>query len=108
MKPDEITLSDWQRMLFGEVPPAFFLEVMIRTVIIFLLLIVSMRLFGKRMSAQINRIEMVSLFTLAAAIGVPLQVPDRGLLPAFVIAIVVIVLGRSIAKLAMHSERFEA
>jgi hypothetical protein len=28
-------------------------------------------LFGKRMAAQINRIEMVALYSLAAAIGAP-------------------------------------
>jgi uncharacterized membrane protein YcaP (DUF421 family) len=108
MKQDEIKLSDWQRILFGDVPPDFFLEVVIRTVVIFLLLIVSMRLFGKRMSAQINRIEMVALFSLAAAIGVPLQSPDRGLLPAVLIAVVVILVGRLIASWAFKNERFEA
>ena len=55
MKADEIKLGDWMRILFGEVPPAFFLEVVIRTVIIFFLLILSMRLFGRRMAAQINQ-----------------------------------------------------
>src|SRR5947209_3414361 len=108
MKPDEIKLSDWGRILFGEVPPSFFIEVIIRTVIVFFLLIISMRLFGRRMAAQINRIEMVALFTLAAAIGVPLQAPDRGLLPAIIIAIIVFVVGRAIADLAFRNQRFEA
>ena len=62
MKAEEIRFSDWGRILFGEVPPSFFLEVVIRTILIFLLLIISMRLFGRRMAAQINRIEMVALF----------------------------------------------
>jgi uncharacterized membrane protein YcaP (DUF421 family) len=108
MKADEIKFSDWARILFGEVPPSFFLEVIIRTVIIFLLLIISMRLFGKRMAAQINRIEMVALFSLAAAIGVPLQTPDRGLLPAVVIAIVVVLVGRLFAAIAFRNERHES
>jgi uncharacterized membrane protein YcaP (DUF421 family) len=108
MKKEEISLSDWQRILFGEVTPDFFAEIVIRTVVIFLLLIISMRLFGKRMSAQIDRIEMIALFTLAAAIGVPMQSPDKGLLPAVVIAIVVILLGRLVSTWAFRNERFEA
>jgi uncharacterized membrane protein YcaP (DUF421 family) len=108
MEADEIKLSDWTRILFGEVPPPFFIEIVIRTVFIFLLLIISMRLFGRRMAAQINRIEMVAMFSLAAAIGVPLQAPDRGLLPALIIAIVVILVGRIVANIAFRSERFEA
>lgn len=108
MRPEEIRWNDWQRILFGEVPSQFFLEVIIRTVIVFLLLVVSMRLLGKRMAAQLNRIEMVALFTLAAAIGVPLQTPDRGLIPAFIIAIVVILVGRQVAAFAYRNESFEA
>jgi uncharacterized membrane protein YcaP (DUF421 family) len=108
MDADKIKISDWGRILFGEVPPSFFLELIIRTVFIFLLLIISMRLFGKRMAAQINRIEIVSLYSLAAAIGVPLQSPDKGLLPALIIAIVVIIVGRLIASLAFGNEHFEA
>lgn len=108
MKPEEIKLSDWTRIIVGEIPPAFLLEVVIRTLFIFLLLIVSMRVFGKRMAAQITRMELVALFSLAAAIGVPLQAPDRGLLPALAIAVVVVGVGRVVAWLAFRSQKFEA
>jgi uncharacterized membrane protein YcaP (DUF421 family) len=108
MKKEDIQIPDLHRVLFGEVPPDFFVEVVIRTVIIFFLLIISMRLFGKRMAAQINRIEMVALFSLAAAIGVPLQAPDRGLVPAFIIALVVLLVGRLLTRLAFGNERLEA
>ncbi|HEY0040856.1 MAG TPA: YetF domain-containing protein [Flavisolibacter sp.] len=108
MKTEEIKLGDWARILFGEMPPGFFIEVVIRTLIIFLLLIISMRVFGKRMAAQITRMELVALFSLAAAIGVPLQSPDRGLLPSFIIAIVVVGVGRIVAWLAFKNQKFEA
>lgn len=107
MKPEEIKLGDWMRMWMGEVPPLFLLEVVLRILIIFVLLIVSMRLLGLRMAAQLNRIEMLALFSLAAAIGVPLQVPDRGLLPAFIIAIVVVSVGKLMAWIAFNNQRFE-
>jgi uncharacterized membrane protein YcaP (DUF421 family) len=107
MKPEEIKFGDWQRILFGEVPGEFFIEIIIRAAFIYLLLVVSMRLLGKRMAAQLGRNEMVALVTLAAAIGVPLQSPDRGLLPALIIAIVVVLIGRSVAALAFRSKKFE-
>jgi uncharacterized membrane protein YcaP (DUF421 family) len=108
MNPDEIKLSDWQRILVGEAPFSFYLELVMRAFIIFVLLCVSMRLMGRRMAAQINRIEMIALFSLAAAIGVPLQAPDRGILPAFVIAFVVISIGRLVARTSFGNQRFEA
>jgi uncharacterized membrane protein YcaP (DUF421 family) len=67
-----------------------------------------MRLLGKRMAAQLDRIDLAALVTLAAAIGVPLQAPDRGLLPAVVIAAVVVSLGTVIGRLSFKSEKFES
>src|SRR5438270_3226136 len=102
MKPEDIKLGDWMRIFIGEAPPAFFLELVIRVFIIFFLLIVSMRLLGRRMAGQLNRIEIIALFSLAAAIGVPLQAPDRGILPAFVIALIVVLVGRLVSTLAFR------
>jgi hypothetical protein len=108
MKPQDIKPFDWARILMGEAPPEFLIEVLLRTVFLFILLLVSMRLFGRRFATQLSRIEVLSLFALAAAIGVPLQTPDRGLLPAVVIALVTIGLGRGIARLASKNEKFAA
>ena len=107
MKPEEIRFGDWACVFMSEVPPAFLLELVFRLVFIFLLLVISMRILRIRMAAQLNRIEMIALFSLAAAIGVSLQAPDRGLLPAVVIAIVVVVIGKLVVNGAFRSERFE-
>ena len=62
MKADEIKFGDWMRIVFGETPPEFFIELVIRSFFIFLLLLLSMRLLGRRMAAQLNRIEMIAFF----------------------------------------------
>jgi uncharacterized membrane protein YcaP (DUF421 family) len=107
MKPEEIHLNDWQRWLMGEVPAEFLIEAIIRTVVVYLILMVAMRVFGKRMAAQMDRVEMAGMVTLAAAIGVPIQAPDRGLLPAVIIAIVVVWIGRIITRMAFRNQKFE-
>lgn len=108
MKEYEIMLSDLQRILVGEVPLSFYLEVILRTAMIYLILMISMRLMGKRMSSQLSRNEMAAVASLAAAVGVPLMNPDRGLLPAVVIAAVIIVFQVGIAKIATKSKKFES
>ncbi|MCW3073916.1 MAG: hypothetical protein JWP69_985 [Flaviaesturariibacter sp.] len=108
MKTEEIKLDDWARMFIGEVPGPFYIELILRAFFIFLLLLISMRFFGKRMAAQVNRIEMIGLFSLAAAIGVPLQSPDRGLLPSVLIAIIVVGVGRLIAAISFKKKKFES
>lgn len=107
MKPDEIQLTDWQRILVGGVPGGFYLEVILRVAIIYLVLMVSMRLMGKRMASQLSRNEMVAMVSLAAAVGVPLQSPDRGILAAFVISAVVITIQQIVAKMATKNEKLE-
>jgi len=95
------------RWLVGDVPAGFYIELIIRAAFIYLLLMISMRLMGKRMSSQLGRNDMIAMVTLAATIGIPLQAPDRGLLPAIVIAVIVVVLSRWIAAKASKSEKFE-
>lgn len=108
MKEYEINITDIHRILFGDVPYHFLIEVILRVSVIYILLMLSMRLMGKRMSSQLSRNEMAAVASLAAAIGVPLMSPDRGLLPAFVIAIIIIAYQMFIARKAALNRKFES
>jgi uncharacterized membrane protein YcaP (DUF421 family) len=107
MKPEEIKLNDWLRILIGEVPYVFFFELIIRALLVYLILLVSMRLMGKRMSSQLSRNELAALVSLAAAVGIPLMAPDRGVLPAVVIAAVLVLVERMIARKSVNDQHFE-
>lgn len=108
MKKEDIELGDWMRVFIGEAPGAFFIEIILRTIVIYAVLMIAFRLIGSRMASQLSRTEQASLVTLAAAIGVPIQSPERGILPAVIIAIVVVFFGRLIAKKASRDEKFES
>lgn len=108
MKKEDIHFGDWQRMFIGDVPGGFYWEVVLRIAVIYIILMVSMRLMGKRMASQLSRNEMIALVSLAAAIGVPLQAPDRGILAAVVIAMVVVMVQQGLAALAIRNQRFES
>src|SRR4051794_24953877 len=107
MKPEDIHITDYMRILLGEVPWSFLIECLIRIFFIYLLLMVAMRLMGNRMSNLLNNSEMAALVSLAAAIGVPVLSPDRGLLPALIIAIIVVTIQQIIAKNAFKNREFE-
>lgn len=107
MKPEEIKLSDWPRILAGQVPASFYIELVIRAFFVFFLLIICMRLLGKRMTGHISQLELVALVSLASAIGVPLLAPDRGLLPALIIAAIVVGITRLISSISNKNQRFE-
>ena len=107
MKPEEIHLYDLQRILLGEVPGSFLLEAALRILFLFVLLIVSIRVMGRRMASTLTRNELAALTSLAAAIGVSVLDPSRGLLPALIIAVVVIAFQRSMAYGVFKSKKLE-
>lgn len=107
MRSYQIFINDWPRVFFGEVPPIFYLEIIIRTAFIYLLLMATMRLMGKRIASQLSRNEMVAMVSLAAAIGVPILDPGRGILPAIIIACIVVSIQRIVSKLASKHQHFE-
>ncbi|WP_420153623.1 DUF421 domain-containing protein [Siphonobacter sp.] len=79
MKKSDIQLDDWNRILWGMAPPIFFLEVLFRTLIIYLFLLVMMRLLGKRMNGQLSITEMGVMLTTGAILSPSMQAPDRGI-----------------------------
>ncbi|WP_377469000.1 DUF421 domain-containing protein [Pontibacter silvestris] len=63
---------------------------------------------GKRMAAQLTRMEMASLVSMAAAIGVPMADPTRGLLPIVIIAVVVIGVQYIVSLRSANDTNFES
>jgi uncharacterized membrane protein YcaP (DUF421 family) len=107
MTKEQIKLLDFRRILLGDVPAEFYLELIIRAFFVYLLLMVAMRLIGKRMSSRLGRTELIALVTLAATIGIPLTAPERGLLPPAIIATLVVLISRWIAAKAFRDTAFE-
>lgn len=79
MKQDEIGLSAVARLVSGQNPPTFLLEVFGRAVICFEVIIIALRLLGRRVAAQYTLFELSAVVTLAGTMGVPLPDDKRGL-----------------------------
>jgi uncharacterized membrane protein YcaP (DUF421 family) len=77
MKKDEIHVFDLLRMLVGENPVAFLGEIALRAIVTYLLLLLAMRLLGKRVAGQMSALKLTIVVTLGAAIGVPLQAQNE-------------------------------
>lgn len=107
MESWEIHWNDWVRIIFGNMPPQFLVEVLIRVVFIYLLIIFCIRLMGKRMASQLSRNELVAISSLAASIGIPIQTPDRGLLPALLVALIVVAAQRIVSAQLSRHRHFE-
>lgn len=106
LSPD-IQLTDWKRVLVGQASWWFLLELVLRTTVTYLGVLAAMRLLGTRVAGQYTLLEISLAVTIAAAIGVPLQTDDRGLLPAFVLVLVLILLQRLLVEGFMRHRRAE-
>ncbi|HZB15272.1 MAG TPA: YetF domain-containing protein [Chryseolinea sp.] len=108
MNSSDFNLWDWQRIFIGEVPTPFIIEVILRLAIVYVLLLSSMRLLGKRMASQLSRNELAALVSLASAVGIPILDPQRGVLPPLIIAIVVVAISRILSHFTAKDPRVES
>ncbi|MBW8682741.1 DUF421 domain-containing protein [Chitinophaga rhizophila] len=108
MDPQSIHLNDWERLLYGNAPVVFLVEVLIRALIIYIFLLVIIRLLGKRMSGQLTITEMAVMLTLGAIISVPMQMPERGILHGMLMLLFVLGFQRGITWFIFKSKKTEA
>jgi uncharacterized membrane protein YcaP (DUF421 family) len=107
MKKEDIHLSDWYRILFGEAPVNFLFEVGLRTIFIYLVLLIVIRLLGKRMGGEITITETAVMITLGAIISAPMQIPDRGLVQGVVILLCALVFQKGFNYLTVSKSSVE-
>lgn len=107
MRIHELSLSDAHRLIIGDVTWSFALDVVLRAVFVYLLLLFFMRLMGKRLAAGLSITELAVILTLGAAAGLPLQSAKQGLLPAAVVLLVGLVFQRGLSRLSFRSRWLE-
>ena len=103
---------DWHRMLFSaEAPPLFLLEVALRCVVTYLMLLGALRVTGRRGVRQLSIFEMSILLSLGSAAGDTMLYDNTSVLSAAVVFIMVSILyvlfGRLTAKFPRFSDWLE-
>jgi uncharacterized membrane protein YcaP (DUF421 family) len=107
MKKEEIYFGDWQRLLLGQAPLEFLLEAALRTLVVYVVLLLAMRLLGKRMNAQLTVAELSVMIMLGGIVSVPMQIPDRGILQGVLVLACMVALYRGINYLAFKYKKVE-
>ena len=70
---------DWFRIFVGEQPPAYLLEVALKCLLVFCLLLLVMRLSGKRAQNNLSPMQQMLLIALGSAAGDVLLYPSVAL-----------------------------
>jgi uncharacterized membrane protein YcaP (DUF421 family) len=79
---------DWERILLDEFPWQYLGEVTFRTVFMFLILLIALKISGKRQIKQLSVFELVLVIGLGSAAGDPMFYHDVPLASAAVVFIV--------------------
>lgn len=102
MQPYSFDLS---RIFFGSLPPLFLLEIVFRTTILFVYLILNMRLIGQRSVGQLSSFEIALIIALGSAADDPGMYPDVPLIHGFVMITLLVLLTRGFSAITARSQR---
>lgn len=99
-------LIDIHSLLFGGEHAWFLIEVLLRGVIMFVMVLASLRILGKRGVKQLSIFELVIIITLGSAGGDAIFYKEVGLVVALTVFLVIVLLYRLVIYLTMKSRRF--
>lgn len=98
---------DWPRIWFGEVPSTFLWEVLFRSILMYLLILLTLRIMGKRGIKQLSMFEFSIILALGSAAGDPMFYEDVPITHVLVVFTVIISLYVIFNFLTEQSERVE-
>jgi uncharacterized membrane protein YcaP (DUF421 family) len=102
-----VTAFDFGRMLFGEEPPLFLLEIAFRTTVIYVYTFVLIRWVGSRSVAQLSLVEFLLVIALGSAVGDAMFYADVPLVHAILVITVVILLEKALTYFVSRSPTLE-
>jgi uncharacterized membrane protein YcaP (DUF421 family) len=98
---------DWKELLMGHEEWSFLIEIILRTVIMFLTIIIGLRVLGKRGVKQLSLFELVVIIGLGSAAGDPMFNKDVGIVSSIIVFMVIIFLYTIVTYCIGKSKRFE-
>lgn len=99
---------DFKDIFLNDLDSSLALEIVIRTLIMFMVIMVFLRLSGKKGVRQLSIFEVAIIIGLGSAAGDPMSNPDHGILPALLVFLTILLFYRLITWAAARSERFES
>jgi uncharacterized membrane protein YcaP (DUF421 family) len=104
----EFKLFDWNRFFIThDLPVSYLWEISVRTIVMFLFLIIILKFLSKRGVKQLSVFELAILIALGSATGDPMFYHHVPVLYGFIVLIVVIILYRLITYFTGKSKKME-
>ncbi len=98
---------DLQQMFFGDQPPLFLLEIIVRTLIVYAYTLFLLRWLGSRTIGQLSTVEFLLVIALGSAVGDAMFYPDVPLVHSLLVVTVVVVANKLLDILMARSKGVE-
>jgi len=105
--PDAIQPFDFYRIFIGDQPWWFGIEILGRTLFMYLYTIMVIRSMGTRTMGQLSLIEFLLVVGIGSAVGDPMLYHDVPLIHGMIVVTVVVWVNRGVIMLINRSEQFE-
>ncbi|WP_294298496.1 YetF domain-containing protein [uncultured Chryseobacterium sp.] len=97
----------WKEFLMGQEEWPFILEIVLRTVIMFITIIIGLRILGKRGVKQLSIFELVVIIGLGSAAGDPMFYKEVGIISSIIVFAVIIFLYTVVTYLIAKNKKIE-
>lgn len=98
---------NWSEIFIGDLDGNYVLEISLRTILMFVMVLVILRLSGKKGVRQLSLFEVAIIIALGSAAGDPMFQRDIPIIPSLLVFAVIIIIYRTITYFASKSEKFE-
>lgn len=98
----------WYDVFLKDLDFRFAIEIVVRTLIMFTLILVILRLTGKKGVRQLSIFEVAIIIGFGSAAGDPMFVKDVAIVPSVIVLVTILLLYRSVTWFAAKNERFES
>lgn len=105
MTPEDIVPLDWIRLVIGELPGLFYLEIVLRTLAIYAWTLAMVRWIGGRSVKQLSLVDYVLVIALGSAVGDAAFYAEVPLLQAMLVVTLIVVFTKAIESLVRRVPR---
>ncbi|MGI4897411.1 MAG: DUF421 domain-containing protein [Janthinobacterium lividum] len=100
-------MFDWHKIFVNDLNWSLAGEIALRTFIMFTMILVFLRMSGKKGVRQLSIFEVAIIIGLGSAAGDPMFNGDNAILPAVIVFVIILAFYRLLTWIATKSERFE-
>lgn len=98
---------DLIRIFFGEASPMIYVEIILRTLILYGYTVALMRIVPHRNIGELSHLDIMAVIALGSAVGDPMFYPDVPLLHGMVVIALIIIIRYGLTKISTQGTQYE-